>query len=869
MPFNKQTSFTGLLVAIMLGFLYTLPVSAQNSYYFPKAKQFNESIPTPEAFLGYKVGDRQTRYDRVVAYMEELARVSDRVSIQTIGHTYEHRPQVILTITAPQNHSRLQQIQMEHMQLANPAKSMPVIANMPVLVHLGYNVHGNESSSTEVSMLTAYYLAANQDAETSRYLQEAIVFIDPALNPDGRDRHTNWVNMHQGNPPVSDPADREHNENWPGGRGNHYWFDLNRDWLPLVHVESKNRMAFYHKWLPNIFIDFHEMGTNSTYFFEPTKPFSSENRLVPRSNYDGLNSMMAKYFAAALDELGSLYFTKEQYDNIYPGYGGTYADFQGGLAITFEQASSRGNKQENPLGVLTFAFTIRNHVATGLATVKGAVENREVLLKHQREFFQSALAEARKNPVKAYVYGEAADATRLRMFTRLLLDHQIEVYELDKALTVEGKTFEKGKAFVVPTEQPQYRLVESVFAKTTEFDDSVFYDASTWTMALAYNLPHVGARTKVATSKRVTEPAPVQIVTPEQSRYAYLLDWADYNAAGALYQLQEKGIITQAVFKSFKAGTPSGPRTYLAGTISIPVAAQKISADSLYSLIKQVVANRQVSIEPVSTGMSLQGIDLGSGSVQSLRKPEALILTGQGITPYEVGEVWFLLDQQLQMPITKADLVSFSRLNLGRYTTIVLVNGTYNSLDRAAVDKLKRWVGDGGTLITFKSASEWAIKQGIAAGKVIPVRDSTEKQSRTAFADAAATEGARSVGGSIYEVDLDLTHPLGFGFTNRRLPVYRNSMVVLAPSKNPYSTVAQYTSNPWLSGYVSQSNLAKIKNSAALLVSDQGQGRVIMFSDNPNFRGTWYGTNRLFFNALFFGSVIRTPGAGQAGEHTE
>ncbi|WP_083610120.1 M14 metallopeptidase family protein [Pontibacter flavimaris] len=867
MDFFTRKPAKGLLSTLLLWGALVLPALAQNSYYFPKAKNLDPSIPTPEAFLGYGIGERQTRYDRVVAYLEELARVSDKATIETIGHTYEHRPQVILTITSPENHGRLERIRQEHLLLTDPAKAAPDMANMPALVHLGYNVHGNESSSTEVSMLTAYYLIANQDPETQQHLQEAVVFIDPALNPDGRDRHTNWVSMHQGNPAVSDPADREHNEVWPGGRGNHYWFDLNRDWLPLAHVESRNRLEFYHKWLPNVFIDFHEMGTNSTYYFEPSKPYSSENRLIPRSTYDGLNVLLARYHAEALDELGSLYFTKEQYDNIYPGYGSTYPDFQGGVGITFEQASSRGNKQENSLGVLTFAFTIRNHLATGLATVKASAENRETLLRHQREFYQSALADGRKNGVRAYVYGENHDATRLRKFTELLLAHRIEVYELEKPLTADGRKFEKGKAYVVPTEQPQYRLVESIFAKNKEFDDSVFYDASTWTLALAYNLPHAGLKSKATAGKRVTELAPVAFTVPEQTRYAYLLDWADYNAAGALYLLQNRGVITQTVFKPFTASTSSGPKAYQPGSITIPVASQKISADSLYKVIQEVAAKKQISFESVKTGLSVQGIDLGSNNIRTLKKPEALILTGQGVTSYEAGEVWFLLDQELHMPISKVDLSSFPRLSLSRYNTIVLVNGAYNSLGKTAADKLKRWVQEGGTLITFKSASEWAIKQGIAQGNVVAARDTANGELRIAFADAAPTEGAQSVGGSIYEVDLDITHPLGFGFTSRKLPVYRNSTTILSPAKNPYSTVAQYTKDPWLSGYVSKSNLDKIRNSAALLVSDQGQGRVILFADNPNFRGTWYGTNRLFFNAIFFGSLIKTPGTAVAAEH--
>lgn len=867
MPTTTQRPALGLLFTLVLWAFAALPLLAQNTYYFPKTKNFDPKIPTPEQFLGYGIGERQTRYDRVVAYLQELDRVSDKVRIETIGYTYEHRPQVIVTITSPENHSQLEQIRQEHLQLTDPAKAAPALTNMPVLVHLAYNVHGNESSSTEVSLLTAYYLTANQDPETQRYLKESVVFIEPAQNPDGRDRHTNWVSMHQGNPAVSDPADREHNEVWPGGRGNHYWFDLNRDWLPLAHVESRNRMEFYHKWLPNVFIDFHEMGTNSTYYFEPSKPYSSENRLIPRSTYDGLNVLMARYHAEALDELGSLYFTKEQYDNIYPGYGSTYPDFQGGVGITFEQASSRGNKQENSLGVLTFAFTIRNHLTTGLATVKAAVENRETLLRHQREFYGSALADGRKNGVRAYVYGENSDATRLRKFTELLLAHRIEVYELEKSQRINGQQFEKGKAYVVPTEQPQYRLVESIFAKTKEFDDSVFYDASTWTLALAYNLPHAGLKAKGALGKRVTKLAPQTPTVPVQSHYAYLLDWADYNAAGALYLLQDKGVITQTIFKPFTASTSSGPKAYQPGTITIPVASQQISSDSLYKVITEVAQLKQISFESVKTGLSVNGIDLGSNNIQTLRKPEALLLTGQGITSYEAGEVWFLLDEQLHMPISKVDMASFPRLSLRRYNTIVLVSGVYNSLDKASVEKLKRWVTDGGTLITFKSAAEWAIKQGLAQGKVIPAQDTASKAARIDFADARPTEGAKSVGGSIYEVDLDTSHPLGFGFTNRKLPVYRNSTTILAPAKNPYSTVAQYTNEPWLSGYVSKANLNKIKNSAALLVSDQGQGRVILFSDNPNFRGTWYGTNRLFFNALFFGLVIKTPGTAVAAEH--
>ncbi|MEL6923747.1 MAG: M14 family zinc carboxypeptidase, partial [Bacteroidota bacterium] len=308
---------------------------AQNDYYFPKGAQFNPDIPSPEAFLGYPVGDFHTRHDRVVAYFETLARLSPNASFQIIGHTNEMRPQVVLTISDEENMTQLENIRQAHLNLAkagNTEKSDHVI------VLLGYNVHGNEPSSTEAAMLTAYYLLAEQSKATKNYLKTAVIHIDPVYNPDGRDRHSHWANMHRAQPLVSDPQDAEHNEAWPRGRTNHYWFDLNRDWLPLAQVESRNRVAFYHQWLPNVATDYHEMGTNATYFFEPTEHYGAENPLVPRDNYDKLNELFAGYFAKAMDQIGSLYYSGESFDNSYPGYGSTYPDMQGGLGLLFEQA---------------------------------------------------------------------------------------------------------------------------------------------------------------------------------------------------------------------------------------------------------------------------------------------------------------------------------------------------------------------------------------------------------------------------------------------------------------------------------------------------------------------------------------------------
>ena len=482
----------------LLLFFSTVLGFSQNDYYFPEGENFDSNIPTPEAFLGYAIGDFHTRHDRMVSYMEKLAELSDKATFEIIGYTNEMRPQVVLTITSPQNHNNLEQIRQTHLALTKAGNTQK---SDHVIILLGYNVHGNEPSSTEAAMLTAYYFVANQSSETQNQLNESIILIDPSYNPDGRDRHSHWANMHRSDPLVADPSDAEHNESWPRGRTNHYWFDLNRDWLPLAQVESRNRIEFYHKWLPNVATDYHEMGTNATYFFEPTKPFGSENPLVPRDNYDKLNNILAKYYAKALDEIGSLYFTKEVFDNSYPGYGSTYPDIHGGVGLVFEQASSRGHLQNTRTQPLSFAFTIRNHLRTSIATVEATVDNKEVFNQHMQNFFNSAVAEANKrSSEKAFVYGDADDPSRTRAFTDLLLKHRIKTYTLKEDLQLNGKSYKADQAYVVPLAQEQYRMVSTMFDPVKTFHDSVFYDASSWTVAMAYNMPYSASRTSVKMS---------------------------------------------------------------------------------------------------------------------------------------------------------------------------------------------------------------------------------------------------------------------------------------------------------------------------------------------------------------------------------
>lgn len=845
-----------ILVVLLL--LVITPLYSQD-YFYKKYEPFNESIPTPEEYLGYGIGDYHTRHDRIVSYLEKLAELSDRATITYYGKTHELRKLVILNISDPQNHSNLEAIQKKHMDVVNPNVEVSDFGNLPIFINLGYNVHGNEPSSSEAALLAAYTLVASNSDQVKEYLKDAVIFLDPTINPDGRDRHTQWANTYRGNPLVSDPMDAEHNEIWPRGRTNHYWFDLNRDWLLAIHPESRGKLNWFHNWYPNVVTDFHEMGTNSTYFFEPMKDNASKDPIMPKENYTTLNDTFARYFKEDLDAIGSFYFTKEVFDGTYPGYGSSYPDLQGGLALLFEQASSRGHAQDTEMGEITFPFTIRNQYVSSMATVKAAVENKELLHNYQQDFFKSALTNAAKSSVKAYVFGDDNDKNRTQAFIDKLLIHRIKVYELDKSMTRNGQSYQPGTAYIVPTQQEQYRMVQTMFETYDEYVDSVFYDASGWSLANFYNLPYAAITGSFSKGKQVTiEDNAVVYSEFDKSAYAYLIPYNDYNASPALAHLLSKKVRVTASFKPFSIAG----RDYDYGTLMVPVSKQEISSDKLYALLEETSEKWKVEIVPVETGYSAKGIDLGSRYFNPIKQPKAIMLIGGSTSSYEAGEVWHLLDTRMNMPITKARLDQFNRINLNKYTTMVMISGRYSELDSANVAKIKAWVASGNTLITIREASKWAIQKKVVNEKLIAEKKDEKEQDvkRLPYVEAPENIGKKEVGGAIFETDIDLTHPLAFGYQRSRLPVYRNSEVWIMPSESPYGTVAKYTSEPHIDGFITDDNLNNyLKPSASLVVSQVGRGRVILFADNPNFRGSWYGTNRLFLNAILFGDHVRVP----------
>ncbi|MFT3750424.1 MAG: M14 family zinc carboxypeptidase [Agriterribacter sp.] len=852
----RKIKMAGSVVLLLIS-LHTA-LMAQNDYYFPGTGNFDNKIPTPESFLGYPVGSHYTRHDEIVSYFKALATLSDRVHFQIIGKTYEERPQVILTITSAENYSKIEQIRQEHLTTTDPAK--PVLPNTaPVVVLLGYSVHGAETSSGEAALLTAYYFAANQSEETNRFLKESVILIDPSLNPDGRDRAASWHNGFKSFPPVTDPADLEHNQAWPGGRTNHFFTDLNRDWLSAEQIESKNRLEFFHQWYPNVQIDFHEMGTNATYYFEPT-PKGNESPLLPQASYD-FNLTLARYHVAALDKIGSLYFTKEAFDNLAPVYGSTYPDYFGAVGVTFEQASSRGLAQESPSGIVTFPFTIRNHVTTGIATVRGAVAEKAGLFKLQKEFFASALQKAKLNTAKAYIFGDGKDVSLTNKLLGLALRHHLKVYEVPNDITVNGKRFEKNASYIVPAEQPFFFIAHSIFDEITAFKDTTtFYSTTAWGIAQAYNVQYAKITTPgfaLGTQVTAVKERTGEIVGGKSS-YAYLLDWTEYNAPRALYYLLSKGVIVKTALKPFTSSTTAGQKDFGYGTLVIPVALQTIGADSLLNVVKTAASISSLNFFAVSTGFSIKGIDLGSNNISVIKKPEVAILAGQGTSADEVGEVWFLLNKHLNIPVTKLDLSTLDRADISRYTTLILTSSGFGrGVEKLQEDKLKEWVNNGGTLVTFGSSSAWAIQKGLVKEKVFIDSSEFKQQGEVKREDFIKSREESRGGSGFLSADIDTTNPIAYGLRSRKIFFNKVGGVILQPSKNKYATVAQYDANPLVSGFISASILKNIGKTAVILLGQSGRGVVVLFATDPVYRHHWHGTDRLLSNAIFLGDKLR------------
>ena len=836
--------------------LFCLNAQVQLDYYLNDTANYNASIPTPESVIGHQVGEFHVSHDKLSHYVQELSKTSKRVKLveRPSGKTYENRTSWLMIITSESNHSNLEEIRQQHLKLSNSKNEEIDTSNMPIIVYQGFSVHGDEPSGSNASLLLMYHLLASDSDETQELLDNTIILLDPSFNPDGLQRFSQWANMNKNQSLNPDPSDREYNQYWPRGRTNHYWFDLNRDMLPNQLPETNAKVETFTKWLPNILTDHHEMGTNSSFFFQPGVP-ERKNPLISDLN-QALTKEIGTYHEDALNKIGSLYYSEESYDDFFFGKASTYPDANGSIGILFEQGSSRGHIQESTNGILTFPFTIRNQLTAAFSTLKAAKNMRVKLLDYMKDFYDKQIDSASK--YESIIFGKEKDKSTVYHLAEVLNSHKIKFNTISQDVEVNGTKYSKDNSFIVPLNQPKRTLIRAMFDTQTTFSDSLFYDVSAWTFPLAFNVNYDN-------TNRLNKPGKLGIKSEEvenlkrangsvdkKSDYAYLFEPHEYYAQSAVYQLIKSGLRVKTATRTFAI---NGEK-FDFGTYMISVQNQSLNSDEIYNLLVEISSETGINVKSQSTGIT-DGIDLGSNNFEIVKEPKIGLVVGEGVRSYDAGEIWHLLDTRFNIPITKLDVGDLGYIDLSRYTHIILPDYSEGSQYQSTGGNINKnqindYIKDGGNLIAYRNSVKW-VSSNLSE---IDFHTNDINADDVTFSERQSFFGAQQTGGAIFNSIIDKSHPVNYGIESNSLPLFRNSNVYMTKSEQSFNNPIVYSPNPLMSGYISEENLSLLKKAAPFKVIRSGKGKILLMTDNTNFRAFWFGTNRILLNMLFHSNIM-------------
>ena len=831
-------------IAVLAGLLALVSLRAQApvslDYFLPDTCNYNKSIPTPASVLGFEIGEFQATPELAVAYIKALAAASDRVLLRQYGWTHERRPLYLLIISTEQNIRDIDRIKAEHDKLSDPSANGST--DGPVFNWFGNSIHGNETSGFNASLLLAYHLAAANTPYTQKVLESNIVLIDPMINPDGIGRFSEWANSHRSSVPNVDDQELEHNEMWPGSRSNHYWFDLNRDWINQTQPESQYRAVAMLDWKPNIYTCAHEQGSDANYHFSPGEP-TRVHPLIPDECQAFIRRLAKDYYAPAFDRQGMMYFSGEVYDDYYPGRGREYLDFYGGIALLWEEQSSRGFLRNTVNGLLSFPLSIHNQLTAEMATLRGAIDMREELLDYQKRYYR----ETSREGSGYYVFGSSDDLAATVRLAETVACNGVEIYKLGRKLTAEGKTFVPDSAFVVPVRQAHHRMVEALFEIRESYADSLSYDITGWTMPMAFNLPYA----KVASASQgdefhFTDPQPAGAY--KRASYAYAFEWTGFYAPRALYRLLSQGVFAKVSQDGFTAGDKHFSR----GSVIVPLGAayQSLPAEEIHRLMQTIAREDMVDIYALDSGFT-SGHNLGSANFLTARLPKVAVIGSTEASSVPVGDLWHLMDRHYLIPLSIIASESVSSLDLDRYN-VIFVTAAHGSMSEASRAKIRSWVERGGTLVTLEQGHQFLRRMGLDGLKT----KSQTLDTNIPYSQVATAQRAQSIPGVILEASIDPSHPLCWGYKADRLPVFKNNAIMFEPLENRLRTPLVHSDSVLLSGNMLPRLQEMLAGTPVAVITALGSGRVISFSIDPSFRAVWYGTSKLTANAIFWPEMI-------------
>lgn len=835
------------LLPLISSLLLTLPTSAQSLDWHPPSSQSDTSVTTPAEFLGYPLGEWHLRHDQINFYLKQLANQSPRVSLEDTGLSHEARAQLTAVITSADNQQQLDKILTQRSQVKQGIKQHED-ADAPLVIWLAYSIHGDEASGAHAATALAYYLSASKEPWVKELLQNAVVLITPTQNPDGLDRFSTWANNNRGKVPVGDNHSREHTQDWPRGRFNHYLADLNRDWLFLAHPESQGRVALFHKWQPHYLGDFHEMGHEQTYFFQPGVP-DRTHPLTPAAN-QVLTDKLANFHREALDNREQPYFSRQLFDDFFYGKGSTYPDINGAIGVLFEQGAARGQLQNSKNGPVVLADAIANQFATSLSSLKGALALESELKQYQSEFFANKASDNGRR-LAGQLVSARQDPARLQALSSLLKQHQVEHYFLTGAIEEDDQVFSPRDSLFIPDNQPQQALITALFDKRTEFKDATFYDVSSFDLQAAYDLQRV-TDIKISRGKLTGAPTNPDLQLNTDA-IAYLIDWRHSYAAPALQQLLDQRVQVKVATSEFSVrglDTINWPQ----GSLLIPAKQAKLSKAELARLLGDLTRKYQLPVSSVTTFTASSGMDLGSGDFRVIQPVKPLLVAGRGASTTETGQIWHYMDAKLGIATPLIAPYRLRRVDLNNYSHLILANGSFNSLSKEFAGEIKEFVENGGTVIAQKGALNWLSNNRLLSASLISSKefDALFDTSELSFGDRDALNARKAIGGAIVEVTPDTGHPLNFGLTDASLPVMKNKVIGFKPGSKPFVVAANYHNSVLNSGYMAPEYQQQLAGTPAMLVETRGKGEIVALADNLLFRNTWLGTEKIYANALYF-----------------
>jgi hypothetical protein len=804
-----------------------------------------QSVPSPASFLGYTVGTKFTRHHQIVSYFNTVAQSKpDMVKIMPYGKTNEGRDLLVAAIGLPENIAKLEDIRKHNNGLVDGSITD---LNQPGIVWLSYNVHGNEPASSEAAMLTLFALVDPANTKTKEWLKNTIVIIDPCINPDGRDRYVNWYNNAVGTNYNADPYAREHMEPWPAGRSNHYNFDLNRDWAWQTQVESKQRVALYQQWYPQVHVDFHEQGYNQPYFFTPTsEPIHDAITTWQKDFQVQLGKNHAKYF----DQNNWLFFTKERFDMLYPSYGDSYPMYNGAIGMTYEQGGiSAGlgvqNKDED---TLTLVARAKHHYTTGLSTIEISAANRENLLKEFKKYYDnSRLGNA--SSYKTFVM-TAKNPNTLNALATLLKKNNIQVGTINTAFKGYDYVTKKETSFVnegftlaVNVAQAHGVLARVLLEPITQVNDSNTYDITAWSLPYVYGVHGYASKEQL----NIQAGFDIKAAASAPAQYGYLIPYNSFASSKVLAAILNKNIKVRYAEKAFSAAG----KQFEAGTL---IVLKTSNGDNWATDTKAICDAANIEAIPVASGWAEKGADFGSPDIKTIsHAPKVALLTGDNVSALAAGEVWNFFDQQLNYPITQLNYSNFNRIDIAKYDVIIAPEGGYKDLvSKSVTDKLQAFVKKGGVLIAFETAAQqlstiadWGFKI-----KELPKADKVDINKVAKYGDAVTDFLQSSIPGAIYKVYMDETHPIGFGTSGIYYDLKQD--IVTYEASNDYWNAGIIKKDSHVAGFAGVKAKAALQEGVVIGVKDMGAGKFVFMADDPIFRNFWEGGKLVLSNAIFF-----------------